>query len=261
MTQGTSDPMSAPNRNRRGFTLIELLVVMAIILILASLAFGLFRAASNARSRAVARGSIQAIVMASEAYKKNYGDYPCAPNGTGVSDGPAFRRALYNQLSGRQLLQQSAVASGGSSLALVNFDSATLPGVRRIKPFLNSGDVDTNNNAASGDMTTPLHFVDPWGNPYDYRYRILPPSSTAVLNPTTGAYASPYADWRASGFLLVSCGINYVEPTGTEPDAAEYWDPLGTPSMTASGIVPATYFQDGASGPYRADNITNWAGE
>ncbi len=248
---------------RRGFTLIELLVVIAIILILVSLSFGLFRAASNARSKAVARGSIQAIAMASESYKKSYGDYPCAGAGTGATDGVAFRRALFDQLSGRKLIRQSPVATGGVSVTLVNFNDASLPGVRRIKPFLNSGEVETNNDAASGDLTTPIHFVDPWGNPYDYRYRILPASGTAVQNPTTGVFATPYVNWRASGFLLVSCGVNYVEPTtpGNDPAVGEYWDPAGSPAMTSSGIVPATYFQDTDSGPYRADNITNWAGE
>lgn len=249
---------------RRGFTLIELLVVIAIILILAALSFGLFRAASNARSKAVARGSVQAMAMASEAYKKSYGDYPCAPAGTGATDSAGFRRALYNQLSGRQVLRQSPVATGGVSVTLVNFNDTSLPGgaARRLKPFLNSGEVTTNDDAASGDLTTPLHFMDPWGNPYDYRYRILPSSGTAVQNPSTGVFAAPYVNWKTSGFLIVSCGANYVEPaSGLEPAAAEYWDPLGSPAMTTSGIVPATYFTDGASGPYRADNLTNWAGE
>jgi hypothetical protein len=30
--------------------------------------------------------------------------------------------------------------------------------------------------------------------------------------------------------------------------------------MTRSGIIPASYFDEtGTSGPYRADNIVNWA--
>lgn len=255
--------MHARTRTRRGFTLIELLVVITIILILAALSFGLFRAASNARSKAVARGSIQAMAMACESYKKSYGDYPCSDRPS-PTDSMGFRRALYNQLSGRQVLRQAPVATGGVSVALVAYNDTSLPGgaTRRLKPFLNSGEVTTNNDSASADLTTLLHFVDPWGNPYDYRYRILPAPGTAIQNPTTGAFATPYANWKASGFLIVSCGVNYVEPgAGLEPAAAEYWDPLGSPSMTTSGIVPATYFTDGASGPYRADNLTNWTGE
>jgi prepilin-type N-terminal cleavage/methylation domain-containing protein len=248
---------------RRGFTLIELLVVIAIILILVALSFGLFRAASNARSKAVARGSIQAMAMASETYKKTYGDYPCAPAGTAVTDGQGFRRALFDQLSGRKVLRQAPVAAGGVSIALVNFNDASLPGgsTRRPKPFLSSGEVETSNDAASGDVSVPIHFMDPWGNPYDYRYRILPASGTAVQNPTTGVFATPYVNWKVSGFLIVSCGANYIEPaTGAEPAANEYWDTSGSPSMTTSGIVPSTYFEDTSSGPYRADNVTNWAG-
>jgi hypothetical protein len=68
-------------------------------------------------------------------------------------------------------------------------------------------------------------------------------------------------NWKVSGFLIVSCGANYIEPaTGAEPAANEYWDTSGSPSMTTSGIVPSTYFEDTSSGPYRADNVTNWAG-
>jgi len=255
--------MTPRSQARRGFTLIELLVVIAIILILVALSFGLFRAASNARSKAVARSSIQAMAMASEAYKKTYGDYPCAPAATAVTDGLAFRRALFDQLSGRKLIRQAPVVTGGVSMSVVNFNDASLPGgaTRRMKPFLNSGEVDTNNNAASGDVTVPIHFLDPWGNPYDYRYRILPAAGTAIQNPTTGAFAVPYVNWKASGFLIVSCGANYVEPAaGADPAVNEYWDPAGSPSMTTSGVVPTTYFEDGASGPYRVDNVTNWAG-
>ncbi len=245
---------------RRGFTLIELLLVIAIILILAAASFGLFRAASNARSKSVARGSIQAISMAAESYKKTYGDYPCASDGTGPADGNSFRKALFDQLSGRKVLRQVPVSSG-VSVTLVNYNDASLPGgsSRNLKSFLNSNEVSTNNDAESADMTKEIFFVDPWGNPYDYRYRILPPSGTAIQNPLTGQFNFA---WKAAGFLLVSCGVNYVDPpSGSAPAPSEYWDESTSPSMTSTGIVPNSYFtESGSNGPYRGDNITNWAG-
>lgn len=254
--------MSARTRTRRGFTLIELLLAISIILILAAASFGLFRAASNARSKSVARGAIQAISMAAETYRKNYGDYPVASPGTTAANGVKFRQDLYDQLSGRKVLRQSAAAGGGTAVNLVSFDDATLPGGsnRKPKPFLSVGTVETNNDAAAGDRSALLHFMDPWGNPFDYRYRVLIGGTTAVQNPATGALNGVYGNWKTSGFLLVSCGINYVEPAGGgEPAAGEYWDPSG--NMTSSGIVPTSYFEDGANGPYRTDNLTNWTGQ
>ncbi|MGA0133930.1 MAG: prepilin-type N-terminal cleavage/methylation domain-containing protein [Opitutales bacterium] len=251
--------MNRPVRARRGFTLIELLLVIAIILILAAASFGLFRAASNARSKSVARGAIQAISMAAESYRKTYGDYPVASPGTAATNGPRFRQDLYDQLSGRKVLRQSAATGGGTAVNLVPFDDASLPGGtnRKPKPFLGIGAVETNNDAAAGDRSVLLHFVDPWGNPFDYRYRVLIGGTTAIQNQSTGAFNGVYGNWKTSGYLLVSCGINYVDPAGGEPAAAEYWDPAG--AMTANGVVPASYFEDGTNGPYRTDNIVNWA--
>ena len=104
-------------------------------------------------------------------------------------------------------------------------------------------------------------FRDPWGNPYDYRYRILPSSSTAIQNASTGAYVTPFSYWLAPGFLIVSCGSNFIEPANPNdaPTFADYWDDSGANPMSKTGIVPATYGDESnTAGPFRSDNITNW---
>ena len=61
--------------------------------------------------------------------------------------------------------------------------------------------------------------------------------------------------------LLVSCGGNFAEPSGSAPALEEYWDPTGVASSTMEkcGMIPASYFdQPSTTGPYRADNIVNW---
>jgi hypothetical protein len=103
--------------------------------------------------------------------------------------------------------------------------------------------------------------MDPWGNAYDYRYRILNAA-------TTSATIAPYTTWLSPEFLLVSCGAKYKESiiTGTPhvPLIGEYWDASSTSAMVKAGTIPSTYFENSilaATGiGQRADNITNWSG-
>jgi len=94
-------------------------------------------------------------------------------------------------------------------------------------------------------------FVDAWGNPYDYRYRVL-------------TNQARFLEWKSPSFLVVSCSANFNEPAveGEPPTLAEYWDsaPAGGSTMIRSGIVPTSYFDEsGSNGPFRADNIVNWS--
>ena len=245
-------------KRRPGFTLIELLMVTAIIGILVGATFGLFKAASTARTKAKARGEMQAMIMAAENFKKNYGDYPCAQSDT-TDD---YRIDFYDQIMGRKVLKSSPITTGGSSLKLLPYNDSTLPGngKRKQKPFLTSGDVPSNDDTKFSDLAARLEFRDPWDNPFDYRYRILNGGSS-ITDPSTGKLIAPYADWKSSNFLLVSCGGNFAEPSDSAPALEEYWDPTGVASSTMEkcGMIPASYFdQPSTTGPYRADNIVNW---
>lgn len=243
--------MSRPSARRSGFTLVELLVVILVIGILATITFGLFKAANTGRNKSKSKGEIQAISMAAQSYRKAYGDFPgCA---TGTDD--RFRRDLLDQLLGRRLIR---FTTPGNPPALLAFDDATLPGAnRQMRSFLSMDDVTTNDNSQisandwRGGNAACREFVDAWGNPYDYRYRVF--TSTAR-----------FQEWKSPNFLVVSCSANFVDAAvqGDAPALAEYWDPApaGGSTMTRSGIIPASYFDEaGATGPYRADNIVNWA--
>lgn len=248
--------MRHPIARRPGFTLIELLVVILVIGILASITFGLFKAANNGRNKSKSRGDIQAIAMACQSYRKTYGDFPSCANGSDVR----FRRDLFDQLIGRRLIR---VTTAGSTPTLLDYDDALLPtgsGGRQMRSFLNYDEITTNDNTKitandwRGNNAACREFIDAWGNPYDYRYRIL--------------VAGKYADWKSPNFLFVSCSVNFVPALieGDAPALDEYWDPAssGGSTMTRSGIVPNstshTYFDEvGDSGPFRADNLVNWA--
>lgn len=244
--------MPRPNVRRSGFTLIELLLVISIIGILSAITFGLFRAANNSRNKSKSRGDIQAIAMACQSYRKAYGDFPCCANGTD----DRFRRDLLDQLLGRRLIRVSAP---GALPTLLDYDDPSLPtgsAGRQMRSFLSIGEVNTNDNAKmtandwKGNNAACREFVDAWGNPYDYRYRVL--------------VAGKYTDWKSPNFLFVSAGGNY-DPAPVDGEilaSGEYWDPAGSggTTMTRSGIVPTTYFDEsgGNTGPYRADNLVNW---
>ena len=243
--------MSRSSARRAGFTLVELLVVILVIGILATITFGLFKAANIGRNKSKSKGEIQAISMAAQSYRKAYGDFPgCA---TGTDD--RFRRDLLDQLLGRRLIR---FTTPGNPPALLAFDDSSLPGAnRQMRSFLSMDDVTTNDNSQisandwRGGNAACREFVDAWGNPYDYRYRVF--TSTAR-----------FQEWKSPNFLVVSCSANFVDAAvqGDAPALAEYWDPApaGGSTMTRSGIIPASYFDEaGATGPYRADNIVNWA--
>jgi prepilin-type N-terminal cleavage/methylation domain-containing protein len=271
--------MPVPSRPRRrpGFTLIELLVVIGIIMILASATFGLYRGVSNARMKARARGEIQRIVGACEGYKKAYGDFPCALAGTGTSTAASqteYRADLFDQLSGRRVLYTRQLVTGGFAVEIWPYNSANLPNGanRKPKPFINLDDLDVTVISTKLDATTAdvgnaalyraFEFRDPWGNPYEYRYRVLNGAGSTVQK-ADGTLSGSYGLWLSSNFLFVSCGANFATPKteGAQPEFADYFDASGaapTYPMVRTGMVPPSYFEDDSTS-FRSDNLVNWA--
>jgi prepilin-type N-terminal cleavage/methylation domain-containing protein len=213
--------MSPRSLTRRGFTLIEILLVIAVIGILSTLMFSLFKAARNGNNKAKARGEIQGLSMACEVYRKTYGDYPCGSSKSSWSNGAQFRKDFFDQLLGRKRIFTVNLSSGGNAVKLLNYTDTSLPGGtnRKMKPFLSDGVVTSNDDKSLGlddwlTSSTPAayEFRDPWGNAYDYRYRVLPGDATPIQDLTTGAYNTTYGAWKYPGFLIVSAGPNYADP-------------------------------------------------
>jgi len=260
--------MRAHAHARRGFTLIELLIVIAIIVVLAAFMVPMVNAALNSQRKGKATGEIAALMGACERYRKLYGDFPCASPGTGTtvtSDQPNYRRDLYAQLTGKRRLRTNTLADGSMALELVT------PTTQR--PILNPGTVtaglSTDGGAVPAKLSDCDEFIDPWGNVYDYRYRILNAATTSTAE-------NPYNYWRSPDCLIVSCGVKFVEGgAGTTgfaqlPPIGEYWDLSSAFEMTRRGTIPAVsatsegYFSDSTSSSSgvgsRADNITSFSG-
>lgn len=258
---------------RRGFTLIELLVVMAVIGILAAAVLPLASGAINSQRKARATGHIRAIAGACDAYRKLYGDFPLVQVGsysTLTSDYPAFRQDLYAQLTGTKVLFATVTTTGAPSLRLVAYNDALLPNAtkRAIRPILTPTVVTACDAAGDEDVAADqlTEFIDPWGNAYDYRYRVACAANEATNNTATNKYGY----WFAPEFLLVSCGKEFVASASATkphvPSMDEYWHASLPASPTAAsfnmatrGTISSAYFEDGA-GYTRSDNITNWSG-
>jgi len=259
--------MNRKPQRRRGFTLVELLIVISIIIILTAMTFGLFKAATNANRKAKAKGDIQAMKVACEIFKKNYGDYPCRASSGNTS---TARRELFDQLIGRRIVKAFPIANGGTNVELIAYNDARLAtgsGGRKMKPLIEYGAISSNNDAGwglndwTGGSPTAYQFQDPWGNAYDYRYRVLNAPGSPIQDANTGVYLANYAIWKTSGFLIVSAGANFVAPSADGLPLAdnEYWDDSGASPMSTTGVITSTYRDEPSNnGPFRADNITSW---
>lgn len=144
-----------PSPSTGGFTLIELLTVIAIVALLTSTFLGVSHHARRTARIAQAKSELAAISASLNAYRRTYGEYPQV-------DRPA-------------LLLQSLIGRRGP-------DGVSISG----RPLLEMARFTTNDSLNPSDHTDAV-LLDPWSQPYEYRY-------------TAGATGLP------SAFVLYSCG-------------------------------------------------------
>jgi prepilin-type N-terminal cleavage/methylation domain-containing protein len=179
-------------RGEAAFTLVELLTVIAVVAILAGLAFGMIRGAMQRAATQRAKSELATLVQALEDYRRHYGDYP----ETGPSAANAQKiTALVGQTQVPALLFNSLIGvygptgvAGGRINGPVFVDLARLTlEVPLTAATLTTVAVPTGSPPAKTAVANS--FVDPWGNRYLYFYK-----RTAT------------AAWTPPGYVLYSSG-------------------------------------------------------
>ena len=149
-----------------GFTLVELLVVLAIVSVLAGLLFSVSDGIFDRGNRNRAISELKAISVALEAYRSKFGDYPDV----------LTARELFDALDGK-------LGPTGNTLTPA------------YSPFLEAG------NFSLGSEEAP-ELLDPWDQPYAYRY----------LEAVDGS--------RLTSFILFSAGADgEASPDGRGSDS------------------------------------------
>lgn len=180
--------IKSPLASRRGgFTLIELLMVVAVILILASITFGISRGVQNAQARAKAKAELATISQALEQFKSQYGDYPWHMSGGTFPGGEDDTNVMLTYaLTGRLKLQPDPNNDGEIRAVKVD-DSLDDPDVERAPKF-----IDITKFSTTGTADQPEMILDPWGNPYKYWYK----------------WDGTPDEWDVFGYHLYSSGPN-----------------------------------------------------
>jgi prepilin-type N-terminal cleavage/methylation domain-containing protein len=155
--------------SNRGFTLIELLMVIAIIMILAGITFGISRGVQNAQARAAAKAELTVLSQAIEQFKLRYGDYPWhdSDDGDYPNSAEVTNTMLLYALTGR--LSMERVTQNDNTTLVVSLVNEDLDhaDVRNRPKFIDITKFSMEEDS-SGEAVA---FLDPWGNPYIYRYK------------------------------------------------------------------------------------------
>jgi len=166
-------------RNKKAFTLIELLTVIAVIAILAAISFGVTTGVYQRQARTQASADLSAISTALESYRKQYRSYPEVSIGASAQE------------RGNELFLALANLRGPRS-------SDTPENTTEVRPFLEFGKVESSGPESTDNQFDPTsgtyHYIDPWGNPYEYGFTIDPGQTT----------------WKRFGFIIFSNGPDGV---------------------------------------------------
>lgn len=137
-------PSSAFRVRGSGFTLIELLVVIIIIGILVSIITGAVQSVIRDRKIAQAKAEVQAIAIATEEYRRQFGEIPLATN---WYDPNSWDVGYVEGLSSNSMAGELYNRLIGSNATKVVFLK-----IQRVEGV----------NSTNGVLR------DPWGNPYDF---------------------------------------------------------------------------------------------
>jgi len=162
-------------KNRKGFTLIELLVVITIIGILAGITFSGADFLFNVQDEKKAESEIEALRLALDQYKAEYGDYPSTDSVSDPSNEAERNALLLKALLGienefgeklnsdqiRQSLLPNDTFSFGFSENNAGFKPAYMQDAGMDLAFFDND---------GKKISKFVAIIDPWQRPYIYEY-------------------------------------------------------------------------------------------
>lgn len=218
--------MNSPlqKKRRNAFTLVEILIVIAIIGILVGLTFAIAGPVMVSISKTKAKSQIQKISLALNDFKSRYGEYPMAENGGGDD---TWQRLLIDSMRGDKILVRR-----NGRLSMVSYKEGRTNA--EILPFLALGEFTLDEE---DDIDTATKILDPWENPYQYRYKTI-------------SNGKPDSRWDAPTFLLISAGPDFNDPVET----SDYFvgDMETTGLFETDSTSESYYYED-----KRSDNLVN----
>ena len=156
------------NTGRSGFTLIEMLVVIMIIGILSAMSVTGFSWWGETRAKKTAESQIEALNLALEQYKSDFGGYPRTDDlESSDLEGWARGTLLFQSLTGFvDRYGEKIDAKSRGNVFLPNRETFTLG-------TLEGGEcqeVTLTSEQMKGRQVPEVFLLDPWDNPYVYEF-------------------------------------------------------------------------------------------
>jgi type II secretory pathway pseudopilin PulG len=148
-------PLQRSPRTTAGFSLMEVLAIVAVLMVLMGIGARVGSGVAHRSREATARSQMAALASALASYKLHYGDYPQTERA----------EDLYDALTGRLGPKITPLNPPGKAF-LTNLGRFSLS-------------TPANLGVASGLGSNTL--LDPWGNPYNYVYKV--PAGGGWTNP------------------------------------------------------------------------------
>lgn len=161
-------------------------MVIAVIAILCGITFGITRGVQSAQNRTKAKAELASLSQALEQFKSQYGDYPWLDS----ADDDDNKMLLF-ALTGRLTMERNSSGVVDVSTTVSQDDEEVMARPKYID--------ESKYTLSTDDAGNSIAILDPWGNPYVYKYKIESSSS----------------DWDVFGYHLYSTG-----PDGDDANAA-----------------------------------------
>ena len=149
----------------KGFTLMELMAVLVIIGILFGIIFTGASYLFSAQEEKKAKAELEAISLALEDYKSEFGDFPITEDSSSEDE---CAKVLFMTLSGWMDIDGGEIPGEERGRSFLPSDSFTLG--KKEGESIEVYSLTTEEILGNTSVNKEIFIIDPWGNPYVYQY-------------------------------------------------------------------------------------------